>query len=153
VNDVAAAATRAHSGEVGLALAVAVLVGIATLALMLPVVADGQSWPRRVRLIRAAHLIELATEGAVARTVLEGHIIAVDDAGELPQLVPRRSDGRPERVVLPASTPALDIRRLHHWRAELIPVLIVGDGQRVDIHGPSGVVPAGRPLAAEAANR
>ena len=129
------------------------VVALALVAALLPValapVAERQPWPRRVRWARAAHLVEVATEGRAAVTMLEGRVLAVDDRHAPPHALVALAGGDIERLVLASATSAADLRRLRHWQAELIPILVV-DATSVDLHGPSGIVRGERLLAVDA---
>jgi hypothetical protein len=139
-------------GGVGPAL-VTTLVALVLLATALPAVlaasVERQPWPRRVRLTRAAHLVELASEGDAAVTVLEARIIHLDDSGARAHVLLSLAGGGIERLVLGAETDLADRQRLRHWQAELIPVLVIG-ARSVDVHGPSGRVRGERLLAVDA---
>jgi hypothetical protein len=137
---------------------VALALAAAASPFALAAVAERQPWPRRVRLTRAAHLTEMATEGRAAVTIFEGRVLDIDDVEvvEGSDAAPPRQHvlialpgGAIERLALAADTSPTDLRRLRHWRAELIPVLVV-DAGTVDLHGPSGIVRGDRLLAVDA---
>jgi hypothetical protein len=137
-------------GAVGLAIALlAVVLLVAALPVASAAVAERQPWPRRVRLACAAHLLEVATDGGAPVTVLEARIIDVSDAGERAHVLVGLPGGCLERLLLAPETDHVDGRRLRHWQAELIPVLIVG-ATTVDVHGPSGMVRGARLVAVDA---
>jgi hypothetical protein len=136
-------------GAVGPAIA---LVVVTVVAVVIPVasaaLAERQPWPRRVRLACAAHLVDLATEGAAPVAVLEARVIDVSDS-ERSHVLVGLPGGCLERLLLAPETAHADRRRLRYWQAELIPVLIVG-AATVDVHGPSGMVRGARLVPVDA---
>jgi hypothetical protein len=127
------------------ALTAAVIVAGLAMSLALPLVllgvAERQAWPRRIRFLCTAHHLQLGALSVPVSWFVEATIDAVAE-GAGAHLASVSSHGS-ERLMIGGPWSADDLRRLRHWQAEAIPVVLSqSSGPIVEVHGPTGVVQA-----------
>jgi len=125
---------------------------VVALPTVLVALTERQPWPRRIRLVRAAYYLELASTGIGALNVIDGTIVDVNLGDRASIIALRTATHAQLRLQLGATASPGDILRLRYWWAEAIPVLLIDDGHdRVGVCGPSGVVKAQRVVVSERA--
>jgi hypothetical protein len=116
-------------------------------AVVVPIVfvawAERQPWPRRLRLLHAAHYLELASAGVASISVIDATIVEVEAGDRARSLALRTATQAHVRLQLYSTASPSDLSQLRYWRAEAIPVLLIENGcNHVEVWGPSGVVRA-----------
>jgi len=126
-------------------IAVAATVAVLGAFLALPFVvlahATRQSWPRHLRLLHSIHAAQLGCMAYPVTWFVEATILAIGERAGQPVIsIAASANGREELGAGGTWTPD-DLRRLRHWHAERIPVLVLQrEAATVEVHGPSGVV-------------
>ena len=99
-----------------------------------------QSWPRRLQLLRSIHAAQLGALAYPITWYVEATILAVGERAGEPRISVAALSSR-EELTAGGTWTHDDLRRLRHWQAESIPVLVLQrESAVVELHGPSGVV-------------